>query len=297
MALSGLFTLSGTLFELKHLRHARLVVADAHFTVLAGLSLIYLAMLARRGKQNAWYISLAVFGFLFIRNIRHFVFDISLNEDYLLRAVMTLIVPATTFLLLILARDLFKVRSEVLNFSIALKRAAIILAVAFLYGVIGFQLFDQKDFHREIPLPAAAHYTIDQLGLTNNHVTAYSKRSLLFIDSLAAVSLASVFYAAVSFFAPVRFRLSRHQEDYEAAIELVGRHSATSEDFFKLWPRDKAYFFNQNRSSVIAYKAIGGSALAVGDPLGPAGELKVVVYDFEDYCLLNDWSPAYIHTE
>jgi phosphatidylglycerol lysyltransferase len=297
MAISGLFTLSGVLFELKHLRNARLVIADAHITVIAGLSLIYLGMLARRGKRNAWYISLAVFGYLFIRNIRHFVFDTSLSDDYILRATMTLIVPAATFGLLILARDLFKARSEVLSLSIALRRALIILSVAFLYGVAGFQLFDQKDFHQEIALPAAAHYTIDQFGLTNNHVTAYTKRSVFFVDSLAAVSITSVIYAAAAFFAPVRFRLSHHNEDYKAASDLVARQSTTSEDFFKLWPRDKAYFFNQSRTAVIAYKVVGGSALAVGDPVGPPGRLKNLIDEFESYCLLNDWSPAFIHAE
>ena len=297
MAISGLFTLSGVLFELKHLGHARLAIADAHFTVIAGLSLIYLGMLARRGKRNAWYISLVVFGFLFIRNIRHFVFDATLSDDYILRATMTLILPAATFALLLLARDLFKARSEVLSLSIAVRRAVIILAVAFLYGVIGFQLFDQKDFHQEIALPTAAHYTIDQFGLTNNHITAYTKRSLFFVDSLAAVSITSVIYAAAAFFAPVRFRLSHHNDEYQAVLDLVTHHSTTSEDFFKLWPMDKAYFFNYDRMAAIAYKTVAGSALVVGDPIGPPAAFKVIISDFEDYCRLNDWTPAFIHTE
>jgi len=120
---------------------------------------------------------------------------------------------------------------------------------------------------------------------------------LFFVDSLAAVSITSVIYAAAAFFAPVRFRLSHHNEDYLAMIELVSRRSSTSEDFFKLWPRDKAYFFNSDRSLAIAYKTVGGSALSVGDPIGPPGTFKEIITDFEDYCRLNDWTPAFIHTE
>jgi phosphatidylglycerol lysyltransferase len=297
VALSGLFTLSTTLFELKHLKHARIVIADAHFTVIAGLSLVYLAMLLRRGKHNAWRVAVIVFGGLLIRSLRHFVFDINFDEAYIFHAFTALILPASTLGLLILTRDLFQVKSEVLSFSIALRRACLILAVACLYGVGGFLLLDQKDFYQEISFPSAVHYTVDQFGLTNNHIVAHSKRSVLFVDSLAAVSIASAFYATAAFFAPIRFRLSRHQPEYKAALDLVAKHSTTSEDFFKLWPRDKAYFFNQQQSAVIAYRTAGGVALGVGDPLGPSSQLKPLVRQFEDYCRLNDWTAAFIHTE
>ena len=297
VALSGLFTLSTTLFELKHLNQARIVIADAHFTVIAGLSLVYLAMLLRRGKHNAWRVAIVVFSILLARSLRHFVFDANFDEGYIFHATAALILPASTLGLLILTRDLYRVKSEVLSFSIALRRAVLILAVAFLYGVGGFLTLDQKDFHQEISPTSAVHYTIDQFGLTNNHIVAHSKRSLLFVDSLAAVSIVSVFYAVVSFFAPIRFRLSRHQPEYKSALDLVAKHSTTSEDFFKVWPRDKAYFFNQQQTAMIAYKTAGGVALSVGDPLGPSDQLKLLINSFEDYCELNDWTTAFIHTE
>jgi phosphatidylglycerol lysyltransferase len=297
VALSGILTLNTTLFELKHIRHARLVIADAHFTVIAGVSLIYLAMLLRRSKHNAWLVAVVVFSVLLARNLRHFGFDDELDKHYLFHATVALIIPAIVLGLLILSRQLFQVKSEVRSFSVALQRALVILAVAFLYGVVGFQIFDQKDFHQEISLPAAAHYTVDQFGLTNKHIVAYSKGSLFFVDSLAVVSLVSVFYAAISFFAPIRFRLSHRQVEYAKAAKLVARHSTTSEDFFKLWPRDKAYFFNHTQTSLIAYKTAGSVALVVGDPLGPKTELKRLIREFENYCQLNDWSVAFVHSE
>lgn len=297
VALSGLFTLSSTLFELKHITQVRLVIADAHFTLIAGLSLVYLGMLLRRGKRNAWWVAVAVFGILLVRNIRHLLLDVNFDEAYIFHLFTVLALPGLTLGLLIIGKDLFRVKSEVLSFSIALQRAVLILAVGFLYGVVGFQLFDTKDFHQEISLPAAAHYTVDQFGLTNHHVTAHTKRSLFFIDSLGALSVTAVVYAAVSFFAPIRFRLVHRHRDYQDAYRLLSAHSSTSEDFFKLWPRDKAYFFNDERSAFIAYKTAGSTALVLGDPVGSPSKLKNLIIDFEDFCRLNDWTPAFIHSE
>src|SRR5690242_16029721 len=76
--ITGLVTISSTLQALLHIRHSRIADADAHTTLLAGLSLIYLASLLRRGKYTAWLVSLPIFIFLAFRNIRHFTYDLSI---------------------------------------------------------------------------------------------------------------------------------------------------------------------------------------------------------------------------
>ena len=66
---------------------------------------------------------------------------------------------------------------------------------------------DDHDFHQEISPLSAAHYTIDQFGLTTpKPLVAYTKRAHVFVDSLAAISIGAVFYVAVSFFSPIRIR-------------------------------------------------------------------------------------------
>jgi len=297
-ALTGLLSLSSILLALTHLHKVRIVIADAHLTVIAGLSLIYLATLLRRGKHNAWIVSVFVYAFLIVRNVRHFVFDFHNTDRMILLVVLNLLVPSLTFLALIYFRSLFNVRSEIRSFAVALRRAALVLVIALLYGIIGFQFFDEHDFHQEIPLPTAVHYTVDQTGLTTaKQLTPYTKRARLFVDSLAAASLTSVFYVAVSFFAPIRFRLSNHRQDYLDAERILRDHSRTSEDFFKLWPQDKAYFFSAERSAFLAYRVVGGVALAVGDPVGPKEPIRQLLKTFTEYCRLNDWDPAFIHTD
>ncbi len=295
--LTGLLTLGTTLEALAHTHNARLILGDAHPTVIAGLSLIYLATLLRRGKYNAWLISVGLYMYLAVRNFWHFV----LSTDRLDRpwaVILNLSLPTLTLLALAIYRDRFRVKSGLASFALAARRAVLVLVVTFLYGVTGFQLLDHHDFHEEISLPTSIHYTIDQFGLTTKEKPiAHTRRAVVFVDSLAVVSVTSLVYTAAALFSPIRFRLHRSQTDIEAARRIMKIYSTTSEDFFKLWPPDKAYFFNSSRTACIAYKAAHGTALAVGDPVGPPAELEGLIGDFIDYCYVNGWSPAFIHTE
>jgi len=296
--LTGLLTLASTLSELVRLHRIRIVIIDAHLTIIAGISLIYLAALLRRGKYNAWVISLCIYTYLLLRNIRHFVFDFRDPDRYLLTVALNLLLPLVTLGLLIAFRQEFNVRSSIRNFQIATRRAVILLTVTFLFGVVGFQLFDEHDFRQEISIPTSMHYVIDQFGLTtNNQPVAYTYRARLFVDSFGAMSLSMAFYVVISFFAPVRFRLRNNEQDYLKTLEISKKYSTSSEDFFKFWPRDKNYFLSSTRRSFLAYNTNHGSALAVGDPVGPEDELEDLIQDFDSYCRLNDWSAAFIHTE
>lgn len=293
---SGPLTLSSTLFAVSHLHNVRIVLADAHITVIAGLSLIYLAALLRRGKYNAWLVAIGVYVYLIARNIQHFIIDYRVGEHFL-PAFLNLLIPSLTLAGLFAYRSLYVVKSEPRSFLIASKRSVLVLLVAFIYGVIGFQLLDMRDFNQEISLPSAAHYTVDQSGLTTSReLVAHTKRGVLFVDSLAVISLTAVFYTGVSFFAPIRFRLTGHSADLQAALDIAKKHSLTSEDFFKFWPRDKEYYFNENRSAFLAYRVVRGMALVVGDPAGPNKVIKGLLADFCEYCRLNDWTISFIHT-
>ena len=293
---SGLAVMGSVLRVLLHRRQITDAISDDHLAVLAGVSLVYLASLLRRGKYNAWLISLGVYIYLGVRSL------VQLGGrspgSYLLVYIAAIILPFVTLSLLVVWRAYFVSHSSLASFTLALRRAAIVLVVTFLYGTVGFQLFDKHDFHQEISLTTAMHYTADQFGLTtNDKPVAYTKRSIVFIDSLAVASIAAAAYVAVSFFGPIRFRLTHNQRDKDDAARIIQASATTSEDFFKLWPPDKAYFFNQTRTASIAYKVTHGVAMSVGDPCGPGDTLKPLIRDFLDLCFLNGWACAFIHTE
>jgi phosphatidylglycerol lysyltransferase len=47
---------------------------------------------------------------------------------------------------------------------------------------------------------------------------------------------------------------------------------------------------------VIAYVATGRGAIAVGDPIGVIGDRKEAILGFQEFCLRNDWYPAFYQT-
>ncbi|HZP55829.1 MAG TPA: phosphatidylglycerol lysyltransferase domain-containing protein [Candidatus Saccharimonadales bacterium] len=296
--LSGIITIVSVLFAQTQLQTIKIVSADVKVTLLVGLSFVYLATLLKRGKHNAWLITLPLYIYLVARNVQHFIFDQPENIEDVLPAILNLLVPSIALVGLVFYRHLFTVRSEISNFKLAVRRAVIILLTTFLYGVIGFQLMDRSDFHQEIPLASGAHYTIDQFGLTTNQeLRPYTKRARIFLDSLAFISVGSLFYVAISFFSPIRHRLGSHDREIEVMKSLLKKYPSSSEDYFKLWPRDKSYFFGPNYSSGLAYKVVGGAALVVGDPIGLKSSYKPLLSSFGEYCRVNDWSPSLIHTE
>ncbi len=294
---SGILTGVSVLFAELRRGGGLLASADAHVTLLTGLTFIYLASLLRRGKRSAWFVALPIYGYIVVRNFRHFVFDLPDRYFHPLPILLNLLVPLVALVGLMIYRNYFTVKSEVRNSALAARRALLVLLAALVFGIAGFQLMDTRDFHQEISLPASAHYVVDQFGLTTNTpITPYTRRAKLFLDSLGVVSLGSLFYVAISFFNPIRWHLIRREHEYQVMTRLLKQYPSNSEDFFKLWPPDKAYFFTPDRGAGLAYRVSGGVALCVADPAGPAAALPDLIQNFMEYCYTNDWEPAFIHS-
>jgi phosphatidylglycerol lysyltransferase len=77
---------------------------------------------------------------------------------------------------------------------------------------------------------------------------------------------------------------------------LLTANGGDSEDYFKLWPHDKAYIFNADGKSGLAVRVQSAVALCVGDPIGNIDSLDGLVEDFKKLCYGNDWLPAFVHT-
>lgn len=264
--------------------------------LLIGLSLIYLGTLLRRRKRTAWLVTVAAYIFYLGLGITQLVERSSVHQLYFHEVVRLLLLPLVVISLLLVFEKEFIVKSDIQGFRFALRFVAIMLAVTLIYGVAGFTLLDDSDFHQEISLGSAAHYTVDQFNLTTKHpLHPYTKRAQLFDDSLSFVSLVAVVYAAFSLFQPLRVRLSDQHIGREHMTELLNRYGAPSEEFFKLWPHDKQYFFDDSGRAGLAFHVYHGVALCVGDPVGAAKYLKPLMRDFQNLCFSNDWAPALVH--
>ena len=297
VALNGLFILASTLFEQIHIRHfSHITSIQIDVPILVGISVLYLSTLLRRRKHNAWLITIAAYCFYLLVGIVQLLNISSMQHLHLHIILRSIVFPALIIALLLgFARE-FVVKSDVRGFRVAARTSVIILLIALLYGVIGFQLLDNKDFHQEINLPLAAHYTIDQFNVTTNKpLQPYTKRAHIFVDSLSLISTVAIIYAAISLFQPIRQRLVDQAPDRDRALALLRKYSPPSEEFFKIWPHDKQYFFDKSGQSFLAYHSFQGVALCVSDPVGEKTTFITLIQDFKNMCFYNDWSPAFIH--
>jgi phosphatidylglycerol lysyltransferase len=78
-------------------------------------------------------------------------------------------------------------------------------------------------------------------------------------------------------------------------MQIVRQYARTPLDLFKLWP-DKSYFFPASRRSVIAYRVADGTAIALGDPVGPEADIQQTVDEFLQMCQQNGWTVAFYQT-
>lgn len=275
--------------------------------ILGGMLIIYLAFLIRKRKRSAWWIvtplSVAYFISVVIGVVRGIDTSVGigffqLTKPHHLDNVINLAISFGMTVSLLYYKHLFTVKSGITNVSDSIRRSIIILAIGFLYGFVGFQLADTRYFHREITLPESALYTIDQFEFTGNqNLHPYTKRARLFLDSLGVISGTSLFLAVISFFQPFKSRFIDPVHDREEFRQLLDRSPMQSEDFFKLWPQDKHYYFSPKRGAGLAYKAVNGIALQAGDPVGSPKEYGTLLRSFYEQCRINDWLPSVIHCD
>lgn len=299
VALNGVLIIAGTLFD-EFLIGDRGHDLDALFGIplISGITLLYLSYLLGRRKRAAWMVGIPIYAFILGLNLMQVLFFASAHHLAALGLIRNFLFPALIIAGLFYYKDEFTVKSDINNFKQSLKFIVAILLVTFFYGVAGFMLMDTHDFHHEIGFSEAVHRTVDQFGLTTNTtLVPYTRRARIFVDSLSVISIGALAYAAVSLFQPLRAKFSDQSQNRRQMQDLLAKHPASSEDFFKLWPHDKTYFFNAAHTAGLALGVHRGVALVVGDPAGQHASFLQLLNQFKQLCYGNDWQPAFIHTE
>jgi phosphatidylglycerol lysyltransferase len=297
VALNGIYILGSVLVEqIAVHRGSRLNDVQVDIPLLVGLSVLYLSTLLRRQKRTAWLVTIMAYAFYFGVGFLQFLSHTGQRNIHAHVILRVVVFPLVLIALLLIYQNEFFVKSDVQGFRVAARFSVIILLIAFLYGVIGFQLLDQSDFHQEINLPESIHYTIDQFNITTSKpLVPYTKRAHLFDDSLSFISLGAVIYAVLALFQPIRSRYGDQTSARELMRTLMVRYGAPSEEFFKIWPHDKQYYFDKTGESGIAFHSYRGVALCVSDPIGNPAKFPSLMKDFRGLCFNNDWLPSFIH--
>jgi phosphatidylglycerol lysyltransferase len=297
VGVNGLYILASTLVEqIAAHRGSHLSDLLVDLPLLLGISVLYLSTLLRRRKWTAWLVTIMAYAFYLVFGTIQLLTRTSAHELHVHILLRVFVFPCIILALLIGFQREFVVKSDIQGFGVAARFSGIILLVALVYGVVGFQLLDDSDFHQEISVTSAVHYTIDQFNITTHKpLKPYTKRAHLFTDSLSFVSSAAVIYAVLALFQPIRARFSDQTASRELLLSLMERYGAPSEEFFKLWPHDKQYFFDDSGQAGLAFHSYQGVALCVSDPVGDPKHFESLLGAFRNMCFSNDWLPAFIH--
>jgi phosphatidylglycerol lysyltransferase len=299
VAVYGLYIIAITLLVnivRHHHHHDHITSLTVDLPLLVGLSVVYLSTLLRRRKRTAWIVTIMAYAFYLSYGVLMLISRIN-NVHYIwIEVIRSLVLPLIIISLLIMLRREFVVKSDTQSFRFALRFIVIIFLITIIYGVSGFVLLDKSDFHREIGFPTALHYTVDQFNITTTKpVVPYTRRAHLFLDSLSFVSTISVVYALFSLFQPIKSRLTDQTHNRDRIKKLLNQYGGDSEEFFKIWPHDKQYFFGETGESAVAFHVYRGVALCLSDPIGNPKEYKNLMDSFDNLCFGNDWLPALVH--
>lgn len=85
-----------------------------------------------------------------------------------------------------------------------------------------------------------------------------------------------------------------NEKSYLKAKKLLEIYRGEVDDFFKLWPPDKQFFFSRDGKSFIAYGTYKNTAICMGDPVGNRSSINLLLMEFDGYCKDKKLKPAFI---
>jgi len=255
-----------------------LLHVNRSLSLLFGFMLIYLALRLHQRHRVGWWIAASASALSIVTHIgQHQLW-------------YTTAAPAVTLSLLLVFRRRFTVRTQQRSIVQGVGLVGVCTAVALLYGTIGFTLLDTHDFGRSFTLLEALGRTLREFSMLGNEdLIPSSRHALWFIRSLRLFGVMAALFAAYSLFRPVVYRIVSLPSERARARHIIEEWGRSPYDFFKTWS-DKSFFFSDSDRSFISYRNVRGTAVCLGDPVGPQDEMKEIVKSFLRFCTDNGWS-------
>ena len=253
-------------------------------TLLIGFALVVSSINIYRRKRRAFWL-------VVILSALSVVFHLAKGIDYEEASVSLLL-----FVILLLTRKYFSVRSSPPDLNLAALRAMTGMLIVFCYGVAGFWLLEEGEFGVNFHVADALKHTLLIISLAGDpQLTPQTSYARWFTDSAYLLTFVAITYAGLAFFRPIVYRLRALPQERLHAAGILREYGRSSLDFFKLWP-DKSYYFNEPGNCFIAYRVGNNYAMALADPVGPEEYLEETVRGFLEFCRLNDWGVAFHQT-
>lgn len=245
---------------------------------LSGLALLLLAFALWRRKRAAWVLTLLV---LLFSALNH------LWQSEFVAAGLAAALGGWLFLL----QPHFHARSDRPSVRQALQLLAAAWVFILAYGIFGFYWVT---FLRGQPfdLGVALRQTVTMMTrFYDPGLIDIGETGQIFAMAIYLLSGLTYVYVFVLLIRPVLVRQPVTADQRLRAEAIVREFGYTSQALLALW-RGKSYYFSP-AGSLIAYELQGRTAIALGDPIGPAGDTADAISQFDRFCRRNDWNPAF----
>lgn len=230
----------------------------AQHGVIIGVVMLYLSRHLARGERRARQIFLLIVG---IEALKYAI----ITPSFALLALYSL-----TFIILFIFRDDFDRGILPLTWTVRLRDLYYMVAGLLLASGGGLLVLDRDDRTSIIANRAFGHFT---RYVSQNGMARHSHLRAVLLDQTLSVFLAAASIIILwILFRPYKYRGGR-KENYALVEEKLLRLSGSSEDFFKFWPRDKQYFWTEQRDGFVAYKTAGAAVFALADPVAKNKQL------------------------
>jgi len=259
-------------------------IEAANFTdLITGMVLTYLAYELSQRKRTAWFITLVASAVGIIS--RSIFIAPTVHTFFLLLVIATLLI----------GHDQFVVKAPVTHVVQGVRALAASIVLALAYGTLGFWLLDKRDFGTNFSLIESFENTLRQYTLIGDTgLVPHTRYSHWFLNSLAVVGLVTIAYCLFSILRPLRYELRKVPAERKQAREILEQYGGDIDDYFKLWPQDKSYFFSSDGEAFIAYGVARGVAICLGGPEGKPESIEPMLQAFKTFCFNNGWLVAFI---
>lgn len=242
-----------------------------HHIILTSLLLIYLARSLWHGSLSAWRIVTMI---SFLEIVRHAFFAHSYK-----RALIDMLI----FVLLITSKSSFTLKQTFESFRkrlINTLTGIVILSLIISAMSVLFRYYSTHEWERSAFSPTRVVKRAFLLEINTDADDPKSAR--LLAHGITDAGLMMYFWIFLGLFTPTKVRES-DDSGAQLARELLTKYSDSSEDYFKLWPSDKNYWANPNKTAVVAYRQVSEYLLALANPIAGKANYSQILLEFHDY--------------
>ena len=252
-------------------------------SLLTGLALTYLAYELLQRKRSAWLIVLGA------------SIGTVIALAYLTTPTIHMLFLLLVIGILIIGHDEFVVKAPALHIRQGIQLFIGSILFALLYGTVGFWLLDRRDFGVTFSLIESFENTLRQYTLIGDTgLVPHTRYAAWFLNSLTIVGVATLAYCLYNILRPLSFELREAPIERAMARELLDKYGGGIDDYFKLWPQDKSYFFSTDNEAFLAYGVARGVAVCFANPEGRPGSIRPLMQEFKEYCYNNGWLIAFV---